>query len=364
MTENSKKPRIRFKGFTEDWEQRKLNEMVDYISSNLTSSDASKDGNYELYDANNIIGRTNHEPIKTGYLTIIKDGAGVGRIRKMPKNTMFIGTMGALKPINNSIDFVFSLLTRFSLSNEFSGSTIPHIYFKDYGNNIYFVPKLKEQNKIGDLYCKLDNLITLHQRKYDKLLNVKKALLEKMFPKNGKNTPEIRFKGFTEAWEQRKFIDLLDFERPDNYMVSDDHYENDGVPVLTANKAFVLGYKNESGAYNKGNCVIFDDFTLDSKFVDFPFKINSSAIKILTAKHNNNLKFIYYLLSSSNILMQGHARHYISIVQPFVTSVPKTQEQNKIECMISDLDNLITLHQRECEKLKNVKKSLLEKMFV
>ena len=103
--------------------------MVDYISSNLTASDASKDGNYELYDANNIIGRTNHEPIKTGYLTIIKDGAGVGRIRKMPKNTMFIGTMGALKPINNSLDFVFSLLIRFSLSNEFSGSTIPHIYF-------------------------------------------------------------------------------------------------------------------------------------------------------------------------------------------------------------------------------------------
>lgn len=150
--------------FSLAWEQCKLNEMVDYISSNLTSSDASKDGNYELYDANNIIGRTNHEPIKTGYLTIIKDGAGVGRIRKMPKNTMFIGTMGALKPINNSLDFVFSLLTRFSLSNEFSGSTIPHIYFKDYGNNIYFVPKLKEQNKIGDLYCKLDNLITLHQR--------------------------------------------------------------------------------------------------------------------------------------------------------------------------------------------------------
>ena len=146
------------------WEQCKLNEMVDYISSNLTASDASKDGNYELYDANNIIGRTNHEPIKTGYLTIIKDGAGVGRIRKMPKNTMFIGTMGALKPINNSLDFVFSLLTRFSLSNEFSGSTIPHIYFKDYGNNIYSVPKLKEQNKIGDLYCKLDNLITLHLR--------------------------------------------------------------------------------------------------------------------------------------------------------------------------------------------------------
>ena len=193
------------------------------------------------------------------------------------------------------------------------------------------VPSLYEQQKIGSLFKDLDNLITLHQRKY---IFVDKNLQMKLTKK-------------TITWEQRKFIDLLDFERPDNYMVSDDHYENDGVPVLTANKAFVLGYKNESGAYNKGNCVIFDDFTLDSKFVDFPFKINSSAIKILTAKHNNNLKFIYYLLSSSNILMQGHARHYISIVQPFVTSIPETQEQNKIECMISDLDNLITLHQRE-----------------
>lgn len=157
----------------------------------------------------------------------------------------------------------------------------------------------------------------------------------------------IIYGSFSLSWEQCKFIDIFDFERPDNYMVIDEHYENNGIPVLTANKAFILGYKNENGAYNKGNCIIFDDFTLDSKFVDFPFKINSSAIKILTAKHKDNLKFSHYLLSSSNILMQGHARHYISIVQPFVTSIPNIQEQNKIESMISGVDNLITLHQRE-----------------
>ena len=130
-------------------------------------------------------------------------------------------------------------------------------------------------------------------------------------------------------------------------MVKDDHYEETGIPVLTANKAFILGYKNESGAYDKGKCIIFDDFTLDCKYVDFIYKINSSAIKILTANKGYNLKFAYYLLSSSNILMQGHARHYISIVQPFEAKVPNIEEQTKIDKMITNIDQLITLHQRE-----------------
>ena len=130
-------------------------------------------------------------------------------------------------------------------------------------------------------------------------------------------------------------------------MIYDDHYEEDGVPVLTANKAFILGYKNEDNVYDKGECIIFDDFTLDSKYVDFNFKINSSAIKILTNKNHDNLKFNFYLLQNANILQQGHARHYISVVQPTFTNVPRQTESNKIEQLISDIDNLITLHQRE-----------------
>ncbi len=175
--------------------------------------------------------------------------------------------------------------------------------------------------------------------------------------------PQIRFKGFTDTWEQRKFGEIFNFERPDNYTVLNTHYLKQGIPVLTANKSFILGYTNESGVYDKGNCIIFDDFTLDSKYVDFPFKISSSGIKILTSTSDYNLKFAYYLLSSSNILMQGHARHYISIVQPYLTNVPVVNEQNKIGKFITSIDNLITLHQRKYEKLVNVKKSLLEKMF-
>ena len=123
------------------WEQRKLSELVIYHASNLTASDANENGNYYLYDANSIIGKTNEEPLRTKYITVIKDGAGVGRIRKMPKDTMFIGTMGGLIADDSNLNFIYALLTKFDLGRAFSGSTIPHIYFKDYGNNKYLIPK-------------------------------------------------------------------------------------------------------------------------------------------------------------------------------------------------------------------------------
>ena len=139
--------------------------MVIYRSSNLTASDANENGNYYLYDANSIIGKTDAEPMRAKYITIIKDGAGVGRIRKMPENTMFIGTMGGLIADKSDLSFIFSLLTRFDLGQAFSGSTIPHIYFKDYGNNEYLIPQKEEQKVIGSFFAHLDHLITLHQRK-------------------------------------------------------------------------------------------------------------------------------------------------------------------------------------------------------
>ena len=159
--------------------------------------------------------------------------------------------------------------------------------------------------------------------------------------------PRIRFKGFTEAWEQRKIGDVFQFERPDNYMIEDDHYQETGIPVLTANKAFILGYRDEKGAYEKGDCIIYDDFTLDSKYVNFPFKVNSSVIKILTSKDGSDLLFDYFLLSRTPILQQGHARHYISVVQPTEVRTPKSDEAGKIKELLSSIESLITLHQRK-----------------
>ena len=180
--------------------------------------------------------------------------------------------------------------------------------------------------------------------------------------KNDKK-PSLRFKGFTDTWEQHKFADIFNYERPDPYIVISDKYNNNyNTPVLTANKGFILGYTNENRTYKK-DCIIFDDFTLDSKYVNFEFMVKSSALKILTTKNNINLFFAFERLITSKIENLGHARHYISIVQPTITLIPNNIEQTKIGQLFENIDNLITLHQRKYDTLLAVKKSFLEKMF-
>ena len=135
--------------------------------------------------------------------------------------------------------------------------------------------------------------------------------------------------------------------RPDNYIVKSDKYvENAPTPVLTANKGFILGYTNENRSFSQP-CIIFDDFTLDSKFVDFPFMVKSSAMKILVLKDEkiDDLIFCYELLNSTKIEVLGHARHYISVVQPTAINIPRYEEQIEIGNYLSKIDNLITLHQ-------------------
>ena len=189
-----------------------------------------------------------------------------------------------------------------------------------------------------------------------------------MFPKNGNNIPEIRFKEFAKAWEQRTFEEIFNYERPDKYIVKSDKYnENSKTPVLTANKAFILGYTDETNTYeNEKESIIFDDFTIDSKFVDFPYMVKSSAIKILTLKNKStdNLRFNYELLNSTKFEILGHARHYISVIQPKQVYTTSKPEQNKIALILAKMDNLTKLYESKIEKLENVKTELLEKMFV
>ena len=182
MNKNNK-PEIRFKGFIDAWEQRKLNEICNYKSSSLTVADRTEQGKFPLYDANGQIGMVDSFYMQEDYITVIKDGAGVGRIRRLPKNTAFIGTMGALTSKNSELNFLYYLLEKKDLSKQYTGSTIPHIYFKDYGRNDVLVSDIKEQQKIGLYFDQLDHLITLHQRKLEKLKIIKNLMLEKMFVK-------------------------------------------------------------------------------------------------------------------------------------------------------------------------------------
>ena len=232
-------------------------------------------------------------------------------------------------------------------------------------------PRLSEQMQIGVFFKYLDNLITLHQRKYDKLTNVKKSMLEKMFPKNGSNVPEIRFKGFTEAWEQRKLGDIFKYEQPQAYIVESTEYDDRfQIPVLTAGQSFVLGYTDEDfgikNANHRNPVVIFDDFTTSSHYVDFPFKVKSSAMKLLSLVNGkDDIHCAYNVLQNIGYEPVSHERHWISTFAKFNVYMPKNStEQKCIGNYFANLDNLITLHQRELEKLKNIKKSCLENMFV
>ena len=166
MDEKSLKPQLRFKGFADAWEQRKLSEIASYLPSNLSASNTDINGRFDLYDANGVIGKTNAMPQKESYITIIKDGSGVGRVRMLPPQTCYIGTMGGIfSKATNNIDFIFHTLSNFDFSTHIIGATIPHVYFSDYGNDEIGVPYETEQKMIGKFFSNLDNLITLHQRK-------------------------------------------------------------------------------------------------------------------------------------------------------------------------------------------------------
>lgn len=160
--------------------------------------------------------------------------------------------------------------------------------------------------------------------------------------------------------------EILNYEQPSKYIVRNTDYSSDTelTPVLTANKAFILGYTNENfDIYNKGQCIIFDDFTMAIKFVDFPFKVKSSAIKILTAKDNINLKYIFEYLSFLKLASSEHKRHYISEVEQLFLILPNENEQNKIANLLTLIQNKQDIEAQKNVLLTKQKNYLLSNLF-
>ena len=251
------------------------------------------------------------------------------------------------------------------------------------------VPSLEEQAMVGAYFRNLDNLITLHQRKYDKLTNVKKSMLEKMFPKNGSNVPEIRFKGFTEAWEQRKLGEI--------YGSIGNAFVGTATPYYVEQGHFYLESNNVKDGQINHNSEIFinDEFyekqrdkwlhTGDMVMVQsghvghaavIPEELDNTAAHALIMFRNPKEEIEPYFLNFEyqtdkakkkieNITTGNTIKHILaSDMQEFVVDVPKYEEQKVIAGYFRNLDYLITLHQRELEKLQNIKKACLEKMFV
>ncbi|HRU69064.1 MAG TPA: restriction endonuclease subunit S [Bacteroidia bacterium] len=178
--------------------------------------------------------------------------------------------------------------------------------------------------------------------------------------------PSLRFPEFQNSgeWEWKRIGDILEYERPDKYIVTSDNYVSEGIPVLTANKSFILGYTQETfGICNDIPAIIFDDFTVDKKFVDFPFKVKSSAIKILRPSEKEDLKFLYELMSLIRFEAKEHKRYYISAYQNLSVPIPKPNEQQKIASCLSSIDEVIAGERQRLELLNAHKKGLLQNLF-
>lgn len=257
------------------------------------------------------------------------------------------------------------------LSKKAQGKSVVHIHNEEIRNLVIPFPNKVEQNKIVAYFANLDHLITLHQRKCEQTKKMKKYMLQKMFPQNGAKVPEIRFDGFTYDWEQRKLGEILEYEQPGPYIVDSTDYDNSySTPVLTAGQSFILGYTNETAGIKKATpdnpVIIFDDFTTSSHYVDFSFKVKSSAMKFLTLKNDtDDIYCINNVLENIDYIPASHERHWISIFTNFDVRVPSSREEQKsIGDYFRNLDTLIALHQRKCDELKKMKKYMLQNMFI
>ncbi len=218
------------------------------------------------------------------------------------------------------------------------------------------LPSVEEQKKIADLLLLIEQRITTQNKIIEDLKKLKSAIRKRVFT-SLKN----------EHTENCEINQLLAYEQPSAYIVANDEYSADTTltPVLTANKGFVLGYTNEDfGIYQKGECIIFDDFTMDTKYVSFPFKVKSSAIKILTAKPNVNLRFMFEYLLYLELKSEEHKRHYISEIASLVIKLPLKEKQNRIAYLMTSLDNKLVLEENIMAKYMDEKRYILSQMFI
>ena len=227
-------------------------------------------------------------------------------------------------------------------------------------------PPLEEQKRIASALSKIDAYLENTIKLIEEKERFKRGIAKKLLTcKEGENIPEARFKGFEDEWETVMLGDILSYEQPKDYIVKSEEYNNKyKYPVLTAGKTFILGYTNEEfGIYNKLPVIIFDDFTTDAQYVDFPFKVKSSAIKILKSKYYNT-KLIYELIKNIKFNARTHKRYYISEYQYLKIKIPKSiKEQEDISGYLSLLDKEIDNLKKQKELIKEMKRGAMQKLL-
>lgn len=411
------KPEIRFKGYTDEWEQRKLGDVTESIKNGYTyKADGSREHLYKI---------TRIESISSGAINIEKLGSSdnVNENYKLEDGDILFSHINSLPYIANTaiytsnlgeiyhgmnllnirakheiIDshFLLHLLKKESSRNWFRIIAKPavnqaSISTTEVSSFVFMMPNMEEQKRISSVLDNIDNLLTLHQRKCDEVKTLNKYMLQKMFPQNEQKVPEIRFEGFTEAWEQRKLGDLVDrVTRKNQDLVSElpltisAQYglidQNEFFDKRVASKDVSGYYLIENGefAYNKSTSTDapwgaikrldrYENGVLSTLYIIFGIKENNPVDSdFLVSYYSTNL----WHKGIHEIAAEGARNHGLLNIAPadfFETKlmIPQDiEEQKKIGKYFEELERLITLHQQKCEELKKIKKFMLQKMFV
>jgi type I restriction enzyme S subunit len=403
MANNKQIPEIRFSGFTDAWEQRKLGDVIEKLTggTSITPDDYQEEGVRTLpkgavnsngvadlsgckyvskeFFERHISSMVSTNDLVTSLRDLVPSAPNMGRIVCIiAENEDFLMPQGVYKiQLNDKIDknFVIAYSNndryRKIISSEKNGSTQVHMRNGEFLNIDISIPDFSEQQQIGAFFKNLDDLITLHQRECDKLMITKKSMLEKMFPKNNEVVPEIRFSGFTDAWEQRKLIDVVDFldtqrkpleegkRKKGNYP----YYGASGIVDYVADYLFdeelILLSEDGANITNRSFPVCF--------LASGKYWVNNHA-HVLRVKPGNDNNFISDSMEKKEFAQFNTGTTMPKLNQEVCKNIPlicpNFEEQRQIGAFFKNLDDLITLHQRELEKLNNIKKSMLEKMFV
>ena len=389
MTEQAKVPAIRFAGFTDPWEQRKLGELVvierggsprpidEYITDDTNGlnwvkiGDAPSLGRYISKTSEKIKpeGLSKTRQVHPGDL-ILSNSMSFGRPYIMAIEGCIHDGWLLIRDEPKSFDpmYLCHMLGTPKMLNQYrmlaSGSTVNNLNKELVSNASILMPCKSEQKVIGQFFNHLDDLITLHQRKYDKLVIFKKSMLEKMFPKDGESVPEIRFAGFTDPWEQRKLIMVAPLQR--GFDLPAEKIIPGVYPVMMSNG--IGAYHNEYKVKGPGVVTGRSGTIGNLQYVESAFWPHNTTLWV-TKFYGNHPKFIYYLYEKIDLKRYKAGSGVPTLnrndVHDTMVFFPASRkEQELISAVLTYLDNLITLHQRKLELLQNIKKSLLDKMFV
>ena len=405
--EKRRVPKLRFPGFTEDWEQRKLGDIAIFSKGNgYSKSDLSASGNpiilygrlytnYEttIRNVDTFVELKDKSVISQGGEVIVpasgETAEDISRASVVKNQGVIIGGDLNVIKVNSLLDPTFLALTisngeqQKELSKRAQGKSVVHLHNSDLQEVNLIFPPLNEQKEISTIFEKMDNIITLHQRKLNNLKLKKKALLQKLFPKNEERYPELRFPGFTDAWEQRKFSDITYLSgiknkenKPyESYSISnefgfipqDEQFENGGT-MRSADKSMYYIVSQNSFAYNPARINVGS-----IGYYDKPNNvIVSSLYEVFKTIDIVDDKFLWHWFKSNQFnrliekYQEGGVRlyFYYDKLCKGTIDLPTINEQNKISNLLNSLDLYITLHQRKLDHLQLQKKALLQQMFV